>query len=164
MTTILMPPSGVSRGDVVVFHDPVNDSSVHLVKRVIGLPGDHIRLKNNVVYVNENPLLEKYAVYRPSPPDGYRDNFPNLARLDARVDPVWWIRLRHLVQAGELVVPPGNYFVLGDNRNESDDSRYWGFVPRSYIVGEPVMVYFSWRTGEDDMDFARWDRTFHVVR
>jgi len=160
-----MPATGVARGDVVVFHDPVDDASVHLVKRVIGVPGDRIRLHGNVVYVNERPLRESYAVYRPSQPDGYRDEFPNLAAMDARVDPAWWIRLRQLVQAGEITVPAGDYFVLGDNRNESDDSRYWGFVPLSYIVGKPVLVYFSWRQPEPGRsDFARWERTFHVIR
>jgi signal peptidase I len=66
-------------------------------------------------------------------------------------------------------VPKGDYFVLGDNRNESDDSRYWGFVPRSYIVGEPIVVYFSWREPQDGVatngkNLVRWDRTFQVVK
>ncbi len=160
-----MPPTGIQHGDVVVFHDPVDDPSVHLVKRVIGVPGDRVRLKGNLVYVNGRPLKEPYAVYRQAAPDGYRDDFPNLSTLDARVDPGWWIRLRRLVRDGELTVPAGDYFVLGDNRNESDDSRYWGFVPRSYIVGKPVMVYFSWRDPEPGARrFARWDRTFKVVQ
>jgi signal peptidase I len=163
---LLMPPTGVRRGDVVVFHDPVDDPSVHLVKRVIGLPGDHIYLRNNRVFVNGRALKEPYAVYRASLPDGYRDEFPNLATMDARVDPAWWIRLRGLVRDGEITVPASDYFVLGDNRNESDDSRYWGFVPRSYMVGEPVMVYFSYRQpgGADWKSFARWDRMFHPIR
>jgi signal peptidase I len=161
-----MPPTWVSRGDVVVFHDPIDDPSVHLVKRVIGLPGDRIFLRNNIVYVNDRPLKEGYAVYRASAPDGYRDDFPNMAAMDARVDPAWWVRLRELVKNGELTVPKGDYFVLGDNRNESEDSRYWGFVPQSYIVGEPVLVYFSWRNREPGKKgtFARWDRFLHVVR
>jgi signal peptidase I len=161
-----MPPSGVSRGDVVVFHDPVDDPSVHLVKRVIGLPGDRIHLRNNVVYVNDRPLKEPYAIYRASAPDGFRDDFPNLASMDARVDAAWWIRLRNLVRDGELTVPKGDFFMLGDNRNDSDDSRYWGFVPQSHIVGEPVLVYFSWRDRDPAKkeSFARWDRFFHVVR
>jgi signal peptidase I len=166
---VLMPPTGVSRGDVVVFHDPVEDPSVHLVKRVIGLPGDRIYLRGNRVFVNDRPLKEPYAVYRASLPDGYRDEFPNLSTMDARVDPAWWIRLRGLVKDGEITVPAGDYFVLGDNRNESDDSRYWGFVPRNYIVGEPVMVYFSYRQPDGEgtrgwKAFARWHRIFHVVR
>ena len=165
----LMPPTGIRRGDVVVFHDPIEDPSVHLVKRVIGLPGDRIHLRGNQVFVNERPLAEPYAIYRRSAPDPYRDDFPNLSTADARVDSAWWIRLRHIVQHGEITVPPNEYFVLGDNRNESDDSRYWGFVPRSYIVGDPLLVYFSWNQPEpgapqSNRDIARWDRTFHVIR
>jgi signal peptidase I len=172
--SFLMPPASVKRGDVVVFHDPVDDSSVHLVKRVIGLPGERIRLRNHVVYVNGRSLEESYTKYVPSMPDGYRDDFPNLDMMDARVDPAWWIRLRGLVHEGEITVPAADYFVLGDNRNESDDSRYWGFVPRKSIVGVPVLVYFSWRQGEEARhgsgvmaaikDSARWERIFHVVR
>jgi signal peptidase I len=169
-----MPPASVRRGDVVVFHDPVDDPSVHLVKRVIGLPGDSIRMRNRVVYVNGRPLEEAYTVYSAAPPDGYRDDFPNLSQMDGRVDPAWWIRLRGLVRDGEMTVPQGDYFVLGDNRNDSDDSRYWGFVPRGNIVGVPVVVYFSWdearpaaaaATWHDRLrDSARWNRIFHVVR
>jgi len=169
----LMPPAKVQRGEIVVFHDPVDDSSIHLVKRVIGLPGDRIRLRNHVVYVNGQPLAESYTQYLPSPPDAYRDDFPNLSMMDGRVDPAWWIRLRGLVHEGEMTVPAGDYFVLGDNRNESDDSRYWGLVPRKNIVGVPVIVYFSWnRTGEPNgtsllqtiRDTGRWHRIFHIVQ
>ena len=165
----LMPPTGVGRGDIVVFHDPVDDPSVHLVKRVIGLPGDRIFLRGNRVFVNGRPLNEPYAIYRASLPDSYRDDFPDLSTLDAGVDPAWWIRLRGLVSKGEITVPAGDYFVLGDNRNESDDSRYWGFVPANFIVGQPVVVYFSFRQTQGlpsrgGNSLARWNRTFHVVR
>ncbi len=164
-----MPPAGIARGDLVVFHDPVDDPGTHLVKRVIGLPGDRIHLRHNVVYLNERPLREPYAAFRTSPADSYRDDFPSLGAMDARVEPAWWIRLRELVQAGEIQVPPGNYFVLGDNRNESDDSRYWGFVPGSFIVGDPLLVYFSWLPPDSDSAnpaglTIRWRRLFHVVR
>lgn len=164
-----MPPATVRRGDIVVFHDPVDDPSVHLVKRVIGLPGDRIHLRGDRVFVNGHALIEPYAIYRASPPDGYRDRFPDLSTMDARVDPAWWIRLRNMTRGGEITVPVGDYFVLGDNRNESADSRYWGFVPRSFLVGEPVMVYFSLRPaagngGPQWKAFARWGRIFHVVR
>ena len=70
-------PTPIHRGDIIVFHDPV-DSTLHLVKRVIGLPGDHLRLRDGHVYINGQPLSEPYAVYRPSPPDNFRDNFPRL--------------------------------------------------------------------------------------
>ncbi len=170
-----MPPSTIQRGDVVVFHDPVEDPSVHLVKRVVGLPGDRIHLRDGVVYRNGAALEEAYAVHRGSAPDVFRDDFPNLNTMDAEVNSNWWIRLRGLVQEGEITVPAGSYFVLGDNRNNSEDSRYWGFVPRSAIVGKPLLVYFSWRQPEGDetpatqdgrrrWDIARWRRTFKIVR
>ncbi len=170
-----MPPSTIRRGDVIVFHDPVEDPSVHLVKRVVGLPGDRIHLQDGVVYRDGVALNEAYAVHRAAGVDVFRDDFPNLNTMDAEVNSNWWIRLRGLVHDGEVTVPAGSYFVLGDNRNNSEDSRYWGFVPRSAIVGEPLLVYFSWRQpgsgetpGAEDTqrrwNIARWDRTFKIVR
>ena len=178
----LLPPVAINRGDVVVFHDPVDDPNVHLVKRVIGAPGDKIHLRNGVVYLNGQPLKENYAVYRQSVENRYRDDFPDLNTMQNRVNPNWWIRLRSVVHDGEVTVPPDCYFVMGDNRNDSEDSRYWGFVPRAAIVGKPVLIYFSWRQSGGDFDdvhlpvhrdgdteavkpsFARWERTFRVVR
>jgi signal peptidase I len=182
--TPLLPPAGIQRGDIIVFHDPVDDPRVHLVKRVIAIPGDRVHLRNGVVYLNGEPLEERYAVHRVGLADSFRDDFPVLRTMDARVNPDWWMELRGLVQDGDLVVPANRYFVLGDNRNQSEDSRYWGFVPRSSIVGKPVLIYFSWRTPDPDelddrgpirripeadgvagrTDFARWDRLFRVVR
>ena len=176
----LLPVAEVQRGDVVVFHDPVDDPSVHLVKRVIGVPGDRIHLRDGVVIRNGERLQEPYAVYRESPEDRFRDDFPDLHTMQARVNPAWWIRLRGMVRDGEITVPAGSYFVMGDNRNDSEDSRYWGFVPRDAIVGRPFLIYFSWRQpGMDEdieawgihaetksgaMGFGRWDRTLKVVR
>ena len=187
----LLPASAIHRGDVIVFHDPV-DASLHLIKRVIGIPGDHLRLLAGRVYINGRPLTEPYAVYRPSPPDNFRDNFPRLRSADPSIDSHWWIRMRTLIDNGELIIPTGSYFVLGDNRNDSDDSRYWGFVPRNAIVGKPLLIYFSLRQHSPDdpddagtlartalaatpkphlrtrldnvLDFARWSRTFQIVR
>jgi signal peptidase I len=138
----LLPPSGIHRGDLVVFHYPV-DPSMHLVKRIIAVPGDRIRLKQGRVWINERPLNEPYAFYSPAAMDEFRDNFPSLRQADPSLDPNWWMRLRHSVVDGELTVPKGQLFVLGDNRNDSEDSRYWGFVPESDIVGRPFVVYFS---------------------
>ncbi len=178
----LLPSTGIHRGEIIVFHYPV-DPSVHLVKRVVGMPGDHLRLREGHVFINGSPLPEPYAMYRPSGPDSFRDNFPRLQSADPNIDSRWWIRMRTLIDEGELIIPADNYFVLGDNRNNSEDSRYWGFVPRSAIVGQPFLIYFSLQHGSDDVptltppaagsqrskvidtfaDFARWDRTLQIV-
>lgn len=179
----LLPPTPITRGEVIVFRYPI-DPSLHLVKRVIGLPGDHVRLHRGHVFVNGANLREPYAVYRSRQPDAYRDNFPHLQTTDPDVDSRWWIRMHTLVEDGQLVIPPNSYFVLGDNRDNSDDSRYWGLVPRASVVGQPLVVYFSLRdraSAPDPypdpdphskhspspnplIDLARWDRIFHLVR
>jgi signal peptidase I len=183
----LLPSATIRRGDIIVFHDPV-DASLHLIKRVIGLPGERIRLHDHHVYINGQALTDPYAFYSPGPPDSFRDNFPRLQSADPDINSLWWIRMRKLIDNDELIIPAGNYFVLGDNRNDSEDSRYWGFVPRDAIVGKPLLIYFSLQQqGSDDtddpiqpsstrtgvhqppsrmnaiLDFARWDRTFQVV-
>jgi signal peptidase I len=183
----LLPSARIRRGEIIVFHYPVNPE-MHLIKRVVGLPGDHLKLRDGHVFINGTAIPESYAVFRPSGPDNFRDNFPRLQSADPQIDSRWWIRMRNLIDNGELIIPSGNYFVLGDNRNDSEDSRYWGFVPRADIVGEPVLIYFSLRGGSDDTgalpgavnaqtisrehsgklealaDFARWDRTLQVVK
>jgi signal peptidase I len=183
--TRIIPYREVRRGDVIVFHFPLQPAE-HLVKRVIGVPGDRIKLVNGIVYLNGRPQREPYAVYRGSYPDSFRDQFPMGEYTDPGVDARWWLRVRQnlLDNDNELVVPAGNYFVLGDNRNNSRDSRYWGFVPLRNIVGRPLVIYFSIRgiSGADSsalpgdtlahgntllsalLDFARWDRMFQVVR
>jgi signal peptidase I len=179
----LLPTPAIRRGEVIVFHYPI-DPSIHLVKRIVGIPGDHLRLREGRVYINGTLLKEPYAVYRKSGPDNFRDNFPRLQSADPAIDSHWWIRMRTLIDDGELIIPEGNYFVLGDNRNNSEDSRYWGFVPRAAIVGQPFLIYFSLHElGADDStvlrsqavgresrgvvgaftDFARWDRVLQVV-
>jgi signal peptidase I len=147
----LLPPAQVERGDLVVFHYPV-DHALHLVKRVVGMPGDRLRLRGGHVLVNGLPLQEPYAFYSPSRPNGYRDDFPSLLEADPNVDLSWWIELRRTVRGGDVIVPPGEYFVLGDNRNDSEDSRYWGFVPRDAIVGRPLLVYFTLPLAEEMND------------
>jgi signal peptidase I len=180
--SLFLPASTIHRGDVVVFHFPI-EPSVHLVKRVVGIPGDHIRLRAGHVFVNGLRLDENYTIYRPSMPDNFRDNFPRLQSADPSIDSRWWVRMRKLIDDGDLIIPAGNYFVLGDNRNDSEDSRYWGFVPRENIVGRPLLIYFSLRQGDgytypqaagitlapptDEsplLRFARWDRMFRIVR
>jgi signal peptidase I len=145
---LLLPPTRVQRGDLVVFHYPV-EPTLHLVKRVVGLPGDRIRMRGGRVLVNGRVLEEPYAYYTPSRPNGFRDDFPSLLEADPNVDLRWWIKLRGSIKDGEVTVPPREYFVLGDNRNDSEDSRYWGFVPRSAMVGRPLLVYFTLPLAED---------------
>jgi signal peptidase I len=139
---VFAPASLIHRGDLIVFHYPV-DPALHLVKRVVGLPGDHLRLRDGRVLLEGHPLAEPYAVFRPAAPDLYRDDFPRVTSADPGVTSGWWIQMHSLVANGELTVPPDSYFVLGDNRNDSEDSRYWGFVPRAAIVGKPFLIYFS---------------------
>ena len=179
----LLPYQEPARGDVVVFHFPPNPSE-HVVKRVIGIPGDHVHLEYGLAWVNGHRLDEPYAVFEPASADDFRDSFPTTLYTDPGVDAGWWMEMRRDVRGGDLVVPPGEYFVLGDNRNFSRDSRYWGFVPRDHIVGRPFVIYFSLREPSatdlaelpDDRlgqkndpfsrieDFARWNRFLRVVR
>lgn len=143
----MLPAAQVRRGDLIVFHYAA-DPAIHLVKRVVGLPGDRIRMRGGRVLVNGQPLGEPYAFYTDVQPNDFRDNFPSLREADPNVDPEWWIAMRRDLREGELAVPAGSYFVLGDNRNESEDSRYWGFVRRDAIVGRPLLVYFTMHSGE----------------
>ena len=160
----LAPASPIRRGDLIVFHYPV-DPSLHLVKRVVGLPGDRVRLRDGRVLIDGHALSEPYAVFRRSAPDSYRDDFPRMDRVDPAVDSRWWVQMHSLVSNGELTVPPGSYFVLGDNRNNSEDSRYWGLVPRAAIVGKPFLIYLSLNEpGGSLFKFARWERTLRILR
>ena len=165
----MLPPSSIHRGDLVVFHYPV-DPAMHLVKRVVAVAGDRVQLKHGRVWINEQPVEEPYAFYSPAVVDDFRDNFPSLRRADPSLDPNWWMRLRHSIIDGELTVPRGQLFVLGDNRNDSEDSRYWGFVPAADVVGRPFVVYFSIiQTNEDAAPPTLRDRlrtalSFHVLR
>ncbi|HWX54789.1 MAG TPA: signal peptidase I [Verrucomicrobiae bacterium] len=177
----LFPYRDIRRGEIVVFHFPL-DASQYLVKRVVGVPGDHIRMKDGITYVNGEALKEDYAIHSVGDRDFYRDNFPSqlwAAAMDVR----WRTNLLRYVVHGDLVVPEGEYFVLGDNRDRSWDSRYWGFVPRANVVGRPLLVYLSVPEsagpspdGPDDKLFhsgnlfshlvqsARWKRMFILVR
>lgn len=165
----VLPPSNIHRGDLVVFHYPV-DPGMHLVKRVVAVPGDRVQLKHGRVWINEQPLEEPYAFYSQAAADDFRDNFPSLRRTDPSLDPNWWMRLRRSVASGELTVPQGQLFVLGDNRNDSEDSRYWGFVPEGDVVGRPFVVYFSIIPIDADSappslrDRLRTALSFHILR
>ncbi|HXO00270.1 MAG TPA: signal peptidase I [Candidatus Acidoferrales bacterium] len=147
----LLPYRAIQRGDIVVFKFPFDDHP-HYVKRVVGLPGDRVRIINQHVYVNGDPLSEPYVVHDTAYEDPFGDNFPPANRyfVEIGLRPEWAEQILSHVHGGELVVPPGNYFVMGDNRDRSWDSRYWGFVDRRAIMGRPIMVYWSVEATSED--------------
>jgi signal peptidase I len=150
----LLPYRAVRRGDIIVFKFPYDDHP-HYVKRVIGLPGDHIHILAQQVYVNGNPLDEPYVIHDPTADDPFADYFPpvNGDFPAYNLRPEWAAQIMQHVQRGELVVPPDHYFVMGDNRDRSWDSRYWGFVDRDAIMGRPMLIYWSVQaTAEDYTD------------
>jgi len=176
LTGHLLPYEPVKRGDIIVFRYPLNIKEDY-VKRVIGVPGDRIHLVNKQVYLNSKQLNEPYTIYRASYSNPYRDNFP--AAPDVNLPPSALDMLDHHVVNGDVVVPPGHYFAMGDNRDNSADSRYWGFVPRENIKGKPLLVYWSYDAPTEDLvDFTaghfvdlvlhfftktRWRRTFMLI-
>jgi len=176
----LLPYEDVKRGDIIVFKHPTL-ITVDYVKRVIGVPGDHVKLINKQVYVNGKALTEPYAIHLDNSLN-YRDNFPvgepdyaGDSKMSARASEM----LRENVVEGELVVPPGSYFAMGDNRDNSLDSRYWGLVPRENITGKPLIVFWSYDAPTEDLkdynvhhmvDLAlhfftktRWNRTLMLI-
>ncbi|HEY6307820.1 MAG TPA: signal peptidase I [Candidatus Angelobacter sp.] len=159
--------SKIKHGDIIVFLKP-SEPGLYLVKRIIGFPGDRIHLKDGVVYRNGEALKEPYLNPDHGSPNAYRDNFPAFSGAgDSNVLAEWPLLMREHVQGGELVVPPGNYFGMGDNRANSLDSRYWGFIPQEYVVGRPLFIYWSFMTPSDQYAHTEWsERTaflFHIV-
>ena len=140
----LLPYRDIRRGDVIVFKFPFDDHP-HYVKRVIGLPGERVRIISQRVYVNGERLSEPYVIHDPYSEDPFGDDFPPSNRYFSRAGlrPEWAAEILHHVERSELVVPPDHYFVMGDNRDRSWDSRYWGFVARDAIMGRPVLIYWS---------------------
>ncbi|MGA8088539.1 MAG: signal peptidase I [Terracidiphilus sp.] len=187
------------RGDIVVFYRPApqpepdadgNPVYAILVKRLVGMPGDRIHLHDGTVFIN--------GVAQPMPKEGldtpiapseraYADEFPSvLPTVEDSHGAVttWVVDLPNHIENGDLVVPPGKYFMMGDHRHASLDSRFWGLVPRENIMGRPLFNYWSFKTPEDQEDKkglgnqlawmghvaihfftdTRWSRTFHRVR
>ena len=175
----ILPYEPIRRGDIIVFRYPMDVSQTY-VKRVVGIPGDRIRLSNKVVYRNGQQIGEPYVYHKTDYIDSYRDNFPG--EPNARISEAAQEMLEKNVVNGEVVVPPGHYFAMGDNRDSSFDSRYWGFVPRENIIGKPLIIYWSYdapteqlATSSISLDHAldlaqnfftktRWRRTFRLIR
>jgi len=137
----LLPYRDVQRGDIIVFRFPP-DPAQRYVKRVIGLPGDRIHLEHGQVIRNGRRLIEPYTQHIAAFPDHYRDNFPQSPPATLLAQAVDMLQ-RHQ-QNGEIVVPPNALFAMGDNRENSSDSRFWGFVPRENVIGKPLLVYWSY--------------------
>ena len=143
----LLPGRQIQRGDVVVFKFP-KDPERDFIKRVMGLPGDQLELRQKKLHINGKPIEDSWAHYSAPPsPDGQPLGDP---RLD---------------NYGPITVPAGQYFMMGDNRDNSEDSRYWGFMPASYVKGEALFIYFSaaenstgWLPG------VQWGRLLNRVR
>ncbi|HTX33945.1 MAG TPA: signal peptidase I [Bryobacteraceae bacterium] len=144
------------RGDLVQVRFPENPRDI-FVKRVVGVPGDRLRLVNKQLYRNGQPVSEPYAIHKSGFIDNYRDNFPAAPVL--RLDRFAQDMLEHHVHDGEVQVPQGAYFVLGDNRDDSLDSRYFGFIARSGIAGSPALIYESFN-GRPGISRLRWNRIF----
>jgi signal peptidase I len=180
----ILPYEEPKHGDIIVFRYP-GDITQTFVKRVIGLPGDHLKMANRTIFRNGIKLNEPY-VFHKLPPEDIRDNFPTSTPPAVEGLPGQLQRdmYERNVVNGEIVVPPNSYFAMGDNRDNSLDSRYWGFVPRDNIIGKPLIIYWSYRASTEDLagttvgsiishgvDLAehfftrtRWSRTLRIIR
>lgn len=146
-----LPYRDIRRGDVIVFRYPY-ENHPNYVKRVIGLPGDRLRIVNGRVLIDGTPLSEPYVTHDPLFADQFAENFPPRGQsyFAFGLAPEWARYLLTQTRDGEIVVPPDRYFVLGDNRDRSADSRYWGFVRRDAIIGRPMFIYWSVRASDED--------------
>jgi signal peptidase I len=179
----LLPYRDIHRGDTAVFLSPV-EPGLYLVKRIIAIPGDRIHLHKGEVYLNGVRQAEPYVVRNSGRLDEYRDEFPSGNPYEANPAPGWPAVLAQNVRDGEVVIPPGHYFAMGDNRDHSYDSRYFGFVPRENFVGRPLFI--AWSLNQTEVDFpqnatmperitallhttahffglTRWNRVFRLV-
>jgi signal peptidase I len=163
----VLPVRAIARGDIVVFKYP-DEPDRDFIKRVIGLPGETIELKNKKVHVNGTPLDEPYVHFLTPPSNDYQE----VTSFDLRE------------RFGPVTVPADQYFVMGDNRDNSQDSRYWGFLPRHYVKGKALLIYWSYESGREDyldeglgatlkrigsvvthfFTKTRWERLFNQIR
>ena len=155
----LLPYREVHHGDIVVFlHPDPAQAGIYVVKRIIGVPGDRIHLRNGVVYRNGVALDEPYIDHDDDTFDPYRNEFPSVPpEENPNISADWLTYEPTYIQGGDLVVPPGHYFAMGDHRGVSLDSRYWGFIPRENIIGRPMFIYWSFKTPADQYRKNSWD-------
>jgi signal peptidase I len=164
----LLPVRPIRRGDIIVFKYP-DQPDRDFIKRVIGLPGETVELRKKQVYINGQPIDEHTYVHFLTPPSA-----------DAQEVTAYDVRENF----GPVTVPPDHYFMMGDNRDNSEDSRYWGFMPRSYVKGKALIIYWSYESGREDyldeglaaslkqmgsvvihfFTKTRWERLFHQIR
>jgi signal peptidase I len=186
----LLPYREIRHGDIVVFLSPA-EHGLFVVKRIIGIPGDRIHLRDDVVYRNGEKLDEPYVQHKGDPGDpygdrrSYRANFPAVTPSPFdNLYPDWQAELSSHIEGQDLVVPPNSYFAMGDNRDVSYDSRFWGFIPRANVIGRPMFIYWSFITPPDQyqmrsagdrlgflahiiihfFDETRWSRTLRIVK
>jgi signal peptidase I len=180
----VLPYRQIQRGNIIVFLSPA-EPGLYVVKRIIGIPGDRIHLRDGVVYRNGQKLDEPYVIHQSDAgTNPYRDNFPAVSPADSPATPEWQMLLKQYIQGDDLVVPPDSYFGMGDNRDVSYDSRFWGFIPKGNVIGRPMFIYWSFETPAGQyqkteigdrisflaqvvihfFDETRWRRTLKVVR
>lgn len=162
--TRLLPHHVIKDGDILVFLSPAQPE-LHLVKRIVGVPGDSLRLQHGALIRNGQRINEPYVIsngtYVP-----YRDDFPSVQPNDADgLTPAWETELRSHIHGEEIVVPAGKYFAMGDNRDNSYDSRFWGFVPEQNIIGRPLLIYWSFEESADEyLKTSPSERLAHTSR
>jgi len=182
----ILPYRQIRHGDIIVFLSPA-EPGLYVVKRIIGIPGDRIHLRDGVVYRNGEKLDEPYVIHKGGEAsyNPYRDNFPAVAPTEfSNVTPDWELALPQHIQGDDVVIPPNSYFGMGDNRDVSLDSRYWGFIPQENVIGRPMFIYWSFETPAGQylerevgqrvgflahvvihfFDETRWRRSFKVVQ
>lgn len=176
----LLPYQEVERGDIVVFRYPLDLTQTY-VKRIVGIPGDRIKIVDKKLWINNEGMEEPYVIHKNDYSDPYLDNFPSAPTRMQIYEPAMRMLQNH-VEDGELVVPEAQYFAMGDNRDQSADSRFWGFVSRDHIIGKPLIIYWSYNAPTSHLqdpgislehlkDLAlnfftktRWSRTFKLIR
>jgi len=180
----LFPYRNLQRGDTAVFMTPnPADKGLYLVKRIVAVGGDRIHLRDGVVYLNGVAQNEPYVRHTSTMPNPYRDNFPAYANTEYSLAEGWLPVLRASIHDGDVVIPQGHYFAMGDNRDDRFDSRYWGFVPQENVIGRPLFIFWSFDVPEEStmqkpladrvssflhttvhfFGLTRWNRIFHLV-